>query len=146
MTVEDAGKQTRLDLAELLQRARDAERRVTEELVAAQRLVPQAVDKYEASVARLNARAEELTQALKKRHTDALEKGGRVRDSKVEALLRQGVRIGGVASALEDCVSFGRTVVESASDFEVGSHTILKTLSHCSCESHAGTEGTPHRS
>eukprot|EP00282_Hemiselmis_andersenii_P044038 CAMPEP_0172066240 /NCGR_PEP_ID=MMETSP1043-20130122/11057_1 /TAXON_ID=464988 /ORGANISM="Hemiselmis andersenii, Strain CCMP441" /LENGTH=429 /DNA_ID=CAMNT_0012726389 /DNA_START=20 /DNA_END=1306 /DNA_ORIENTATION=+ len=80
---------------------------------------PKAAEAYQQSVRRLNERAEELTASLKEQQHQALAEGASVRDAKVSRLLKQGVEIGGVAAALEDCVDLHRTALASASDFEV---------------------------
>jgi hypothetical protein len=53
------------------------------------------------------------------KHNHDTEHHDAVRNTKVENLLQQGIKIGSIAAAVDGCIRFHSTVMEDVNDFEI---------------------------
>ena len=119
VAVEDAGRQTRVDLTELIKQVEDAEQQVDRAIQDAARRAPTVMDTYRARTQHLSARAEALKIAMQERKEVVLHEIAEERDRKSQRLLMQGVSIGRVAVALEHGACMGRLLMKRGNDLEV---------------------------
>ena len=117
--VEDAGRQTRMDLADMIKQLRHVETLVDRNTQEAGMRTPTVLDTHRARTQRLDARTEELTAAVHERKTAALGEVAAERDRKTQRLLLQGVDIGRVAVALEHGAVLGQLLVSRGNDLEL---------------------------
>ena len=117
--VEEAGRQTRLDLVEVIQQVEGVERRVDRALEEAAMRNPTVIDIYRSRKQHLESRADELKAAMHDRKMAALEKVAEERDRKAQRVLVQGVGLGRVAVALEHAALLGQMLSSRGNDLEV---------------------------
>jgi len=128
--VEDAGRQTRVDLADMIQQVQQVESQVDRALQEAAMRTPTVMDTYRARTLRLSSRADELKATMLERTTAALGEVAEERDRKAQRLLMQGVGIGRVAVALEHGALLGQLLMAHGNDLEVlrGSQSVERLL------------------
>jgi len=119
VAVEDAGRQTRVDLADMIAQVEDVQCHVDSALQEAAMRAPTVIDTYRARSQRLSWRADELKGAMEERKRAALLDVAQERDRKTQRLLMQGVEIGRVAVALEHCSLLGELLMKSGNDLQV---------------------------
>jgi hypothetical protein len=119
VAVEDAGRQTRVDLADMIAQVEDVQCHLDSALQEAAMRAPTVIDTYRARSQRLSSRADELKGAMEERKSAALLDVAQERDRKTQRLLMQGVEIGRVAVALEHCSLLGELLMKSGNDLQI---------------------------
>ena len=119
VAVEDAGRQTRVDLADMIAQVEAVQGQVDRALQEAAMRTPTVMDTYRARTQRLSSRADELKSAMEERKNAALLDVAQERDRKTQRLLMQGVGIGRVAVALEHGALLGELLMKNGNDLEV---------------------------
>jgi len=117
--VEDAGRQTRVDLADLIKQVEEVARQVERAAEDAGRRTPTVMDTFRARTQHLSSRADALKAAMQERREAVLKEIAEERDRKSQRLLVQGVGIGRVAVALEHGAHMGRLLMKRGNDLEV---------------------------